>query len=87
MGASGLSGWELSPSVLSTLPLPFPADYLRKSRLPLGAAASSDEEEEGEGEGEGQGGEVEAQDEDSDDPEVRGWLAAMELPCRRSRHV
>lgn len=50
-------------------------DYLRKCRLPLGAAASSDEEEGEEGAEEGQegsrGGAAEAEDdEDSDDPEV-----------------
>ncbi|KAI7835920.1 hypothetical protein COHA_010181 [Chlorella ohadii] len=48
-------------------------DYLRKCRLPLGAAASSDEEDGAEGEEEGEegsrGAAAEAEDEDSDDPE------------------
>ncbi len=50
------------------------ADYLRKCRLPLGAAASSDEEDGAQGEEEGEegsrGAAAEAEDEDSDDPEV-----------------
>ena len=60
---------------LRVLPRFSAADYLRKCRLPLGAAASSDEEEGEEGAEEGQegsrGGAAEVdEEEDSDDPEV-----------------